>query len=314
MPGFNRNPERQEDPYPRLTTFDSTFIARTAPPTRRRSHRTQRNRQPIRRREARTIQHQQHQQPQLSRGSGRVVIGSRPLTQPTPSLPTVQESLSTLTPAAGSLAQNIQGNVWSQEALRHVSEHGFLGSNTSSPDSNINQQTHAAPPQIQVTPPSDMAANTWSLIPTEPESFDAASPFADANHPIPSQYPSPGFSPQPVAFEDHPRIALLVTGPYGRPQPWHVTMHIQLEFSFISYRAASNLGCTFEIGPPGWASQGIPTPGGLVWPRHWVSGVSIEPGWDGAVFQRITTNFIVLDPFWTQTDIVLGKPILNRML
>ncbi|KAH7019431.1 hypothetical protein EDB80DRAFT_202225 [Ilyonectria destructans] len=310
------NPSRREAPSARLSTFDQTFRASVAPlPTRikSRNSRNQQSHPRIEQGESHNIL--QQRQRQRSCGGGRVLFGSRPLSQPTRRISTPQELHNPRTPTTARLTQNSQGTARSQESFGLDPENDFLGPNASAQNSTFSPQTPEGSTHIQVMPSSDMASNIWHLTSPSSSLFDGSPPFVDPNRPLQPQYLSPGFGSPPVASSNASRSSdVWMTGPNGLPQQWDVTLHSQLDFSFISYNVAMSLGCDLESGPPSWSTLGIQTPGGIVQPQHWVSGVTIASRCDWLLIPTITTNFIVFDPYWTETDIVLGRPILDRML
>lgn len=310
------NPSRREAPSTRLSSFDQTFRAFVAPlpaRIRRRNSRSQRSHPRIEQDESHNIQ--QRHQFQRSRGGGGVLFGSRPLSQPTRPISTPQELHNPRAPTTAPLTQNSQGTARSQESFGLDPENDFLGPNASAQNPTISPQTPAAPTHIQVTPSSDMPSNILYLTSPSSSLFDDSPPFVGPNPPTQLQYITPGFgSPSVVPSNASRSSDVWMTGPNELPQQWDLTLHSQLEVSFISYNAAMSLGCNLEIGPPSWSTWDIQTPGGIVQPQFWVSGVTIESRCDWLLIPTMTTNFIVFDPHWTETDIVLGRPILERML
>lgn len=310
------NPLRRETPSSRLGIFDQTFLAVVAPLPARIRSRNSRNQQSnprIKRDESHNIL--QRRQRQRSFGGGGVLFGSRPLSQPTRGISTPQELHNTQTPITSGLTQNSQGTARSQESFGLDPDNDFLGPNAAAQNPTINPQTPAAPTHIQGMPSSDMPSNILHLASPSSSFFDESLPFVDPNPPAQLQYFTPGFGTPSVVPSNALRSSdVWMTGPNGSPQQWDLTLHSQLEVSFISFDVAASLGCIPQVGPPIWSSWFIQTPGGIVQPQFFVRDVTIESRSDWLLIPTMTTNFIVLDPHWTETEIVLGRPILERML
>ncbi|KAH6982152.1 hypothetical protein BKA56DRAFT_366496 [Ilyonectria sp. MPI-CAGE-AT-0026] len=316
MRGRSLNPSRRETPSARLNIFDQTFLTFVAPLPARIRSRNSRNQQSnprIKRDESHNIL--QRRQRQRSFGGGGVLFGSRPLSQPTRGISTPQELHNPRTPITARLTLNSQGTARSQESFGLDLENDFLGPNAAAQNPTINPQTPAAPTHIQGMPSSDMPSNIFHLTSPSPSSFDESLSFVDPIPPNQLQYLTPGFgSPSVVPSNASRSSDVWMTAPNGLPQQWDLTLHSQLEVSFMSFRAATSLGCIPEVGLPTWSSWFIQTPGGIVQPQFWVSDVTIESRSDWLLIPTMTTNFIVLDRLWTETEIVLGRPILERML
>lgn len=309
MRGRSLNPSRRETPSARLSTFDQTFLSRI----RSRNSRNQQINPRIKRGESHNIL--QQRQRQRSCGGGGVLLGSRPLSQPTRGISTRQELHNPRTPITSGLTQNNQGTAGSQESFGLDPENDFLGPNAAAQNPTINPQTPAAPAHIQGMPSSGMPSNILHLASPSPSSFDESLPFVDPIPPTQLQYLTPRFgSPAVVPSNASTSSDVWMTGPNGLPQQWDLTLHSHLEVSFMSFRAAMSLGCIPEVGLPTWSSWCIQTPGGIVQPQFFVRDVTIESRSDWLLIPTMTTNFIVLDPHWTETEIVLGRPILERML
>ncbi|KAH7157824.1 hypothetical protein B0J13DRAFT_520545 [Dactylonectria estremocensis] len=318
----NRNPARPGDPYhirTRIPTEDAfaDFVSGRPRHPKVAERRLQRLNEEEERQEQN--QHgqscivQQQQQLQQTRDVGRVLLGSMPLSQPTPT-PISRQSRNLLTPTTGFLTPNDQGSSRPQGVFAQSSEQNFLGSNPFSSINNVNLPSPATPAQAPETLYPDtntVALNLGSLSESQREL-----PHAGPSNPTPTLYLSPGVGSQPAtpAAPWLPGPGFFIIGRDLVPQRWDVLLHFQLQVSAISPRVVQHHGYTRETGPPSWNNWTIQTPSGLVRPEYFVRGVVIMSTSYWLPIEAMSTDFIVLDLDWTNADVVLARPILTRIL
>ncbi|KPM37390.1 hypothetical protein AK830_g9175 [Neonectria ditissima] len=309
----NLNPERrEEDRYHRTTIFDKRFIEDLSPvPTRRRQaqQRKRRSRLP--------------QEPQGShRPQKKVKLGSRPLTQPIPPITSPQEPPNSLTSTTVPWNHDTSEASRSWEAPKDNFNNGFLGPPlpTLNPHTHHHQQQHHQDEQqhavlhpSQDTPPG-LGASTLYNEPLAPSTSGNSPLLATPSSPRQQECKSPSHAAHPPRLLAPPRPSFTVTGPTGHPEPCEVTFDVQLEISVISVALAGRLGCILEPGPPTWDNWTVQTPAGLFNPEVWVKDISIESQWSQLRIPANTANFVVVDRCWTGTLIILGRPVLSRLL
>ncbi|KAH7175901.1 hypothetical protein EDB81DRAFT_28211 [Dactylonectria macrodidyma] len=258
-------------------------------------------------------QQQVQQQQEQSRAAGTVLLGSVPLSQPTPPTPASHQSQSqSLVPTTGFLTPSDQGLSQPQDVFAQSSQQSFLGPNPFSPTNNANPFSPATPAQAPATlsPDTNTAPlNLGSLAVTQTEPVQAG-----PNTPAPGLSFSMGVGSQAPAPAPGWQSGFFIIGQDLVAQRWDVTVHFQLHTSAISPRVVQHHGFTLETGPPGWNNFVITTPGGLVQPQHFVRGVTVMSTSNWLPIQPMQDVFIVMDLAWTGGDVVLAKPILTRIL
>ncbi|KAK7422271.1 hypothetical protein QQZ08_009577 [Neonectria magnoliae] len=319
MRGRNLNPERREnDTYEHTTIFDDQFIAELTPRKRndRRRQRQHRNQPKIR-----TPKPQPEQNTHLR---GRVTLGSRPLTQPIPLVIPQQEPFNPLASTTVPLGYDTLRTSLSWEAPRENSGSDFPG--PAPPVSNYNayhqqqhyqqdhyEVQHARPHPSQMIP-SGIGANPWYTEPLAPTILSNALPVTSPDNLGQQDHTTPGHQLQPAVSLNPPRLDFLVTGPTRRSEPCHVTLDLQLSISVISAELAKRLECELILGNPSWTNWTVQTPIGLLNPKKWVMDISIESQWRRLRIPMKTASFVVVNECWTGTEIILGKPILLKLL
>ncbi|KAF7553724.1 hypothetical protein G7046_g7023 [Stylonectria norvegica] len=108
-------------------------------------------------------------------------------------------------------------------------------------------------------------------------------------------------------------IAIIMTGPNQTPFPLCAALDWNGERSFLNPAAATALGCELQDCSPDFYYRCYQTSAGLVVDvKNFADDVYLESAYLG--IEKMKTRILIMPFNWHKADVVLGRPILERIL